>query len=116
MLSDQSPSAASAPFASYAPRVAVVTGGSQGLGYAIALRLAEDGIDIAINDIAPKLDQINAAVDEVRKKGRRAVAIPGDGSSEADVKSKIEKVANELGSVDIVMTTQFLRTCFSRAL
>ncbi|EJD06820.1 NAD-binding protein [Fomitiporia mediterranea MF3/22] len=91
------------PFSSYTPRVAIVTGGAQGLGYAISNRLADDGIDIAVNDIASKQDQINSVVEELRKKGRRAIAVPGDVSSEADVIAITEKTVKELGSVDIMV-------------
>ncbi|EJD06801.1 NAD-binding protein [Fomitiporia mediterranea MF3/22] len=91
------------PFSSYVPKVAIVTGGAQGLGLAIAYRLADDGINIAINDIHSKEAQIDAAAQEIRKKGRRAIAVAGDVSSEADVISMIERTVNELGSLDIMV-------------
>lgn len=78
------------PFDTYTPRVAVVTGASQGIGYAIAHRLAGDGIDVAVNDIPSKKDRIDAVIGELRKKGRRIISVPGDVSSEADVVSIIE--------------------------
>ena len=90
------------PFGSYTPKVAIVTGGTQGIGYSIVQRLAEDGIDVGINDIPANQEKIDKAVEEVRKKGRRAVGLPGDVSVEADVVAMIEKTANELGGVDIV--------------
>ena len=86
----------------YTPRVAIVTGAVQGIGYAIARRLAESGIDIAVNDIPAKNDRIEAIVSEIRTLGRRAIAVPGDVSDEEVVKKLIEKTAGELGSVDIV--------------
>ncbi|EJD06800.1 NAD-binding protein [Fomitiporia mediterranea MF3/22] len=91
------------PFTSYTPRVAIVTGGTQGIGYAIANRLADDGINIAVNDIPSKQPQIDAVVEEIKKKSRRAIAVPGDVCSEADVISIVEKVVSELGSVDIMV-------------
>ena len=93
----------SASFARYIPRAAIVTGGSQGIGYAISHRLADDGIDVAVNDIPSKQKQINATVEELRKKGRRAIAVPGDVTSETDVISMVKKTTGELGSVDIVI-------------
>lgn len=87
---------------SYTPNVAIVTGGVQGLGYAIVQRLAESGIDLAINDIPAKKDRIDAVVAEIRALGRRAIAVPGDVSNEEDVQQIVEKTAKELGSVDIV--------------
>lgn len=86
----------------YSPRVAIVTGGSQGIGYSIVHRLADDGLDIAVNDIASKVEKIEEVVEEIRKKGRRAIAIPGDVSKEADVQAMIEKTVRELGSLDVV--------------
>ena len=97
-----SQASASVPFSSYTPRVAIVTGAAQGIGRAIAHRLAEDGIDVAVNDIPPKLKELEEVVEEVRKKGRRAIAFAGDVSSEKDVAALVEKTASELGSVDIV--------------
>ena len=47
---------------SYTPRVAIVTGAVQGIGYAIARRLAESGIDIAVNDVSAKSDRIDTVV------------------------------------------------------
>ncbi|EJD06818.1 NAD-binding protein [Fomitiporia mediterranea MF3/22] len=98
------------PFSSYTPRVAIVTGGSQGIGYAIAKRLADDGIDVAINDVRSKQQQIDAVVEEIIKKGRRAIAVPGDVSSEADVISIVEKTASELGGVDIMVANAGIGT------
>ncbi|EJD06804.1 NAD-binding protein [Fomitiporia mediterranea MF3/22] len=86
------------PFSSYTPRVAIVTGGAQGLGYAISNRLADDGIDIAINSV----------VEELRKKGRRAIAVPGDVSSETDVIAIIEKTM--VANAGIARLCSFLQT------
>ncbi|KAL5513914.1 hypothetical protein ACEPAG_2675 [Sanghuangporus baumii] len=93
----------SIPYNSYIPRVAIVTGGAQGIGHAIVQRLADDGIDVAVNDIASKHDLIDKVVEEVRQKGRRAIAVPADVSSEADVSEMVKKTASELGSVDIMI-------------
>lgn len=83
-------------------RVAIVTGAAQGLGLAIALRLADDGLDIAVNDIAAKEDQLQKAVEMIQAKGRRAIAVPGDISIEAEVEAVIQKVVETMGSVDVV--------------
>ena len=87
---------------SYTPRVAIVTGAVQGIGYAIVRRLAESGIDIAVNDVSAKSDRIDTVVSELRTLGRRAIGVPGDVSDEEDVKKIIRKSVEELGSVDIV--------------
>ena len=88
----------------FSPKVAIVTGGAQGIGYSVVHRLADDGLDIAVNDIVSKLDKINEVVEEIRKKGRKAIAIPGDVSKEADVQAMVEKTVQELGRLDVVST------------
>ena len=102
MASDSNTQTILVPFSSYTPRVAIVTGGTQGIGYSIVHRLADDGIDVAVNDIPANQEKIDKVVEEVREKGRRAIALPGDVTVEADVIEMIEKTANELGGVDIV--------------
>jgi len=52
----------------YSPRVAIVTGGSQGIGYSIVHRLADDGLDIAVNDIASKVGKIEEVVHQEKGK------------------------------------------------
>ncbi|KAH9948007.1 hypothetical protein B0H21DRAFT_690827 [Amylocystis lapponica] len=83
-------------------RVALVTGAAQGLGFDIALRLADDGLDVAVNDIASKSDALRDVVKEIRARGRRAVAVPADVSSEEEVKRMIATAVEELGGLDVV--------------
>lgn len=90
-------------FDTYAPKVAIVTGGAQGIGYAIVHRLADDGFDVAINDIPTKRKELDTVTEEVRKKGRRAIAVPGDVSSESDVVALVETTVHELGGVDVMV-------------
>ncbi|EJD06797.1 NAD-binding protein [Fomitiporia mediterranea MF3/22] len=91
------------PFDSYVPKVAIITGRAQGIGYAITHRLADDGFDVAVNDIHAKQKEIDTIVEEVRKKGRRAIAVPGDVSSETDVAVLVENTVRDLGSVDVMV-------------
>ena len=86
----------------YTPRVAIITGSARGLGFSIASKLADDGVDIVINDLASEIDKINGAVEEIKKKGRRAIGVPADVTNEEDVKALVEKAVEALGSVDIV--------------
>ena len=82
-------------------KVALVTGAARGIGRAIALRLAHDGLDVAVNDrsSSPELDGL---VREIESKGRRSVAVPADVSLEPDVEKTIQKVVQDLGSLDVV--------------
>ncbi|KAI9465834.1 hypothetical protein BJY52DRAFT_1242930, partial [Lactarius psammicola] len=83
-------------------KVALVTGAARGIGRAIALRLANDGLDVAVNDRAssPELDGL---VREIKSKGRRSLAVPADISLEPEVEKTIRKVVQDLGSLDAMV-------------
>lgn len=84
-------------------RIALVTGSAQGIGRSIALRLANDGFDIAVNDIPSKAESLEDLKHEIiNDKGRKAVVVVGDVSKEEDVKQMIESVVESLGSLDVV--------------
>lgn len=82
--------------------VAIVTGSSQGLGLAIALRLAGDGCDVVVNDLPSKLRAMDEAVQRIESKGARAVAVAADVSCEGEVKRLVEITAERFGKLDIV--------------
>ena len=86
----------------FAPGVALVTGASQGIGRAIALRLARDGIDVAVNDIRAKATQLEDVVMEIQSLGRKSIPLIADVSVEEEVKSMITDTVQSLGSLDIV--------------
>lgn len=79
-------------------RVAVVTGGGQGIGRAIALRLARDGMDIVIADLAGEQAETVAA--EVRAQGRRALGLAVDVAVAADRRHILEATLREFGRWD----------------
>jgi enoyl-[acyl-carrier-protein] reductase (NADH) len=83
-------------------RVALITGAGQGIGKGIALRLADDGLDVAINDIASKEAELSVVAEEIRSKGRRVYVATADVSEEDQVKTMIENVVKELGGLDVV--------------
>ncbi|KAJ4202032.1 hypothetical protein NW759_015500 [Fusarium solani] len=79
------------------PRTVIVTGSARGIGKAIALRLAEDGYDICINDIQANKAGIDEAVSEIRKLGRRAYGHAADISDLAQVEEMVAASVRELG-------------------
>jgi phosphoribosylformimino-5-aminoimidazole carboxamide ribonucleotide (ProFAR) isomerase len=83
-------------------RVALVTGAAQGIGRAIALRLAADGLDVAVNDLSDKIDALTTLVEEIQHHGRRAVVITTDVSKEDEVKGMVELAVSTLGRLDVV--------------
>lgn len=83
-------------------RVAVITGAAQGIGRSIALRLAEDGLDVAVNDLASKLNELTEVVSQIQARGGRALAVPGDVSLEGDVEAMVATVVQCLGGLDVV--------------
>jgi len=82
--------------------VAIVTGSSQGLGLAIALRLAGDGCDVVVNDLPSKFRAMDEAVERIESKGGRAVAVAADVSCEGEVKRLVEITVERFGKLDIV--------------
>jgi NAD(P)-dependent dehydrogenase (short-subunit alcohol dehydrogenase family) len=84
-------------------KVAVVTGGRRGIGRAIALALAGAGADIALGDRTVDDGQLEAAAAEVKKLGRRSLAVKVDITGKAEVDNFVQKVADELGAVDILV-------------
>jgi 3-oxoacyl-[acyl-carrier protein] reductase len=82
-------------------QIALVTGGSQGIGRAAALVLAHRGADVAV--MARSLDKCEAVADEIRALGRRALAVKGDMGDALEIKAAVEKVASELGQVGVLV-------------
>jgi NAD(P)-dependent dehydrogenase (short-subunit alcohol dehydrogenase family) len=78
--------------------VTVVTGGSRGIGAAVAVRLAADGHDVGICYLSAE-DAARQVAEEVRRAGGRCVAMRADTSVEADVDALFDTVAERLGPV-----------------
>jgi 3-oxoacyl-[acyl-carrier protein] reductase len=82
-------------------QIALVTGGSQGIGRATALLLAERGVDVAV--LARSLDKCEAVAAEIRAAGRRALALRADLADAAEIKAAVDRVAAELGPISILV-------------
>ena len=81
-------------------KVAVVTGGGSGIGRAMALAFADEGMDVAIGDI--ESGPAEAVAEEVRAKGRRAIAVTCDVADAASVRALAEATRSELGGAHVV--------------
>lgn len=85
----------------FSGRVALVTGGSRGIGRAVALRLAGEGAEIAIS-YASRADAAQQVVDEIKALGRRAIAAACDVSRPDDVERLVATTRERLGPIDLL--------------
>ncbi|CAF4522180.1 unnamed protein product [Rotaria sp. Silwood1] len=82
---------------------ALVTGAARGIGRAIALRLARDGLNVAINDTAASSLELNSVRQEIETMGRKSAAIIANVSIDKEVKAMVQNVVKELGSLDVMV-------------
>lgn len=82
--------------------VALVTGAGRGIGRAIALRLAKDGYNIALNDIQRDED-FESVKTEIEKMGRDVIECIADVSKEESVKEMVDFAADKLGRLDVMV-------------
>ncbi|MBK8636140.1 MAG: acetoin reductase [Saprospiraceae bacterium] len=82
-------------------KVALITGAGQGIGRAIALKLAKDGAAIAILDLNE--EKMNSVAEEVRQLGRKAITIRADISKQSELFAAVDRTERELGGFDIIV-------------
>ncbi|KAJ7461588.1 hypothetical protein FB451DRAFT_1140496 [Mycena latifolia] len=85
------------------PRVALVTGAANGIGRAIALRLAADGLDVALDDLPVHRGALEALVQELANMGRKAVALTADVTKEEEVRTMVAEAVAALGRLDVMV-------------
>jgi enoyl-[acyl-carrier protein] reductase III len=85
-------------------RVALVTGGSRGIGRACALKFAEAGADVVINYVTAHAAATEVA-EQVTAMGRNAYVVKADISEEVDIQAMVEFVAENVGQLDIVVSS-----------
>lgn len=83
-------------------RIALVTGGSRGIGAASAVALAAAGCDVAVN-YRSRQKEAAAVCDQIRRLGRRAMAVQADVSQSKEVHRMVEQIEKDLGTVSILV-------------
>src|SRR6202162_5595478 len=91
-------------------KTALVTGAARGIGRGIAEVFAEQGADVAINDIDTTGGAADDLVSWIRSKSRRSMAVQADVSDRAALESMFKKVWNELGPIDILVNNAGIET------
>lgn len=83
-------------------KTAIVTGASRGIGRAIALALAGEGANVAVNYRSKEVEALKVC-EEIRKLGNKAIAVQADVSISGDVAGIVESVKKEIGPADILV-------------
>jgi len=83
-------------------KIALVTGASRGIGQAIAVALAREGVDVAVN-YRTRRNEAEVVCDQIEKLGRRTLGVGADVSVAADVSRMVETVQRELGAISILI-------------
>lgn len=83
-------------------KVALVTGGSRGIGRAVALELAKEGADIGVNYVRNK-DAADEIVSKIESVGRKAIPVQADVSIITEIERMVEQIWDEFGKIDVLV-------------
>ena len=92
-------------------KVAIITGGSKGIGKAVALRFAEHGADVAL--AARGEEDLNLVAKEMEGLGRRALAVPTDVQGPGAGQNLVDRTVAELGGIDVLVNNAGAAPFFS---
>ncbi len=82
-------------------KVALVTGGSRGIGKAIAIGLAQAGADLAI--VSRKLPDLEKVAEEIRRSGRKCLPVQGHLGKAEEIQPLVNRIVEEFGKIDILV-------------
>ena len=83
-------------------RIALVTGASRGIGKATAIKLANEGADVAVHYVR-SAERAEAVCEQIRAIGQRAIAVQADIAARKAVNQMVEQVTGELGPIDLLV-------------
>ncbi|MHC3469402.1 SDR family oxidoreductase [Streptomyces sp. 7R007] len=86
------------------PRVALVTGGTGGIGLAVTNRLVQDGFAVAVHYVGNKT-RADETVADIRSRGGKAIAVSGDVADEDAMAAAFDATEAEFGGIDVVVNT-----------
>ncbi len=84
-------------------RKALITGGDSGIGRAVAIAFAREGADVAINFLPSEVEDANEVVGYIEQAGTKAIALPGDVSSEETCQAIVADAVKQMGGLDILV-------------
>ncbi|MBW1780697.1 MAG: SDR family oxidoreductase [Deltaproteobacteria bacterium] len=91
-------------------KVALVTGAGQGMGQAISLGLAAEGVKVTVNDLS--IEKANETVQLIQQQGGEAMAVSGDVSSKDDAEANVAACVDRFGAIDILVNNAGIESHF----